>query len=59
VDHRIAGEINGNTVTFRRTFSGGHWDVTMNLAPDGKTLTGTFTGTAPSNIDRNVRATKQ
>ena len=53
---KIAGEINGNRVTFRRNVSGGDWDVTMTL--DGNTLTGTFTGPSPSNLDKNIRATK-
>ena len=58
-DEKIAGEINGNKVTFRRSVSGGDWDVKMDLSQDGKTLTGTFTGPSPSNLDKNIRAIKQ
>jgi hypothetical protein len=57
-DHTIAGQINGNTVTFKRTFSGGSWDVTLTLGPDG-TLNGSFTGDAPANLPRDIRATKK
>jgi hypothetical protein len=56
-DHTIAGQINGNTVTFKRTFSGGSWDVTLTLNPDG-TLTGSFTGDAPANLPRDIRANR-
>ena len=56
-DHTIAGQINGNAVTFKRTFSGGSWDVTLTLNPDG-TLTGSFTGDAPANLPRDIRATR-
>jgi hypothetical protein len=58
-DHTIAGEIVGSTVTFKRTFSGGSQDYTMTLSSDGRTLNGSFTGTSASNLDKNVRATKQ
>jgi len=57
-DHAIAGQINGNTVTFRRTFSGGSWDVTLTLSPDGRTLSGSFTGDAPANLPRDITATR-
>jgi hypothetical protein len=58
-DHPIEGEINGRTVTFKRTFSGGSQDYTMTLSADGRTLSGSFTGDAPANLTREVSATKR
>lgn len=58
-EHRIVGEINGNTVTFKRTFSGGSQDYTLTLSPDGRTLSGSFTGDAAPNLPKDMTATKK
>jgi hypothetical protein len=58
-DHPISGEINGSTVKFKRTFSGGSQDYTMTLSPDGKTLTGSFTGDGDQSTTKEITATKK
>jgi hypothetical protein len=58
-DHKIAGEINGSTVTFKRTFSGGSQDYTITLSADRRTLNGSFTGDGAANLTREISATKK
>lgn len=55
----IAGEISGSTLRFRRSFSGGQQDYTMTLSPDGRTLTGSFTGTRDTAVGTETTATKK
>src|SRR5215218_9824400 len=47
---QIEGEIKGNTVTLRRRWATGAQDYTLEVSPDGKTLTGTFSGTRDASV---------
>ncbi len=59
VDHRIEGEINGNTVKFIRRFSGGSQQFTMTLSQDGRTMSGSFTGAKDNSVGTETYATRK
>jgi len=56
---QIAGEINGVSVKFKRTWDGGSQDYDLILSDDEKTLTGNFDGRRNNAIGNDVRATRQ
>ncbi|HEV7701659.1 MAG TPA: hypothetical protein VGO43_15620 [Pyrinomonadaceae bacterium] len=55
---KVDGAINGTSLTFRRTWSGGVQDYTLTLSSDGKTLTGSFNGTRDTSVGTEFRATR-
>ena len=54
----IVGEIKGNILTFRRQWPAGIQDYTFELSPDGKTLTGSFSGTRDQSVGVETKLTK-
>jgi len=58
-EQKLEGSINGNTLRFTRNFSGGSQEYALTLSPDGRTLTGNFTGTRDTSVGTETTATKR